>query len=241
MNFIMILAAMLLPLLGTMLGGCLFLFDKKAPLRPLFSLNAFAAGVMCAASVWSLLLPALSLSPAGIAAGLGLFAGGLIMVLCEKCLHRQKKDGSMLFLAVTLHNIPEGLAVGVALSGLWHAGTVSLSGALLLSFGIALQNIPEGAIIYAPMRAGGCSRKKALLFTLFSGVVEPLAALPAFLLTGLFQPVLPFVLSLAAGAMLFVSADELIPAARQGTRSSLPGLVFILGFGAMMLLDVLFG
>lgn len=235
----------LLPFWGTVLGGVLAWSGNRllhsSALRPL---NAMAAGVMCAAALFSLLVPAVQLSPASVPwlpPVAGFLLGGLCILLLERLLPKActKKDGSLLMLAVTLHNLPEGMAVGVALAGLHHTGIISPAGAMALSLGIAIQNIPEGAIIYAPMHARGESQKKALLYSVLSGVVEPIGALITFLFTGFFTPLLPYILAFAAGAMLYVVADEMLPAAKG--NSPLPTLLFMVSFATMMLLDVAFG
>lgn len=241
------LPAVLLPFAGTLLGVLLIMFaDRYLNLQNMRYLHAASAGVMTAASFFSLLLP--SIETAGntvpwLPAVSGFLLGGLSLFLIEKAMDtpQSKKDGRMLMLAVTLHNFPEGMAVGVALAGLFQAEIVSLSGALMLSLGIAIQNIPEGAIIYAPLYAGGASRKKAFTAGLLSGLVEPVGAVIAFGFTSLFTPILPYILSFTAGAMIFVAADEMIPASKEGTSSSLPAVLFIASFAAMMLLDVAFG
>lgn len=241
-----VLPGILLPFFGTVLGVLLAMCAGGiCSSKNLGYLNAVAAGVMTAASFFSLLLPSIELSSAAapwFPAVSGFILGGLCILLLEKFLAKPhaKKDGSMLMLAVTLHNFPEGMAVGVALSGLYQTGMVSLLGALMLSLGIAIQNIPEGAIIYAPLYAKGVSRKKAFVLGVLSGVVEPIGAVITFCFTSFFSPLLPYILSFTAGAMIFVVADEMIPSGKEGNPSPLPTILFIVSFAAMMLLDVAF-
>ncbi len=242
-----VLPGMLLPFAGTMLGVFPFLFRRRSFSETLSRyLTAFSAGVMTAASIWSLLLPAIERSQEPLAflpAAVGLLMGGGVIALFERiCAHQNRpSDTDFTMLAITLHNFPEGLAVGVALSGLYHTGAVSLVEAMLLSLGIAIQNIPEGAIIFAPLRAKGKSVPEALSGTFLSGIVEPVGALLSFLLTGLFAPLLPYILSFAAGAMLFVVADDMLPSIQAQQKSAKPALVFLLGFALMMILDIALG
>lgn len=240
-----VIAGILLPFIGTMLGAVsIMITDRLIRPRLLQSLNAMAAGVMAAAAIFSLLIPSIELTPAipWLPPVAGFLLGGLSITILEKLLIKQskRKDGSMLMLAVTLHNFPEGMAVGVALAGLYHAQAISACSAMMLSLGIAIQNIPEGAIIYAPLFARGDSRKRSFLCSLLSGVVEIMGAVLAFLFTGFLSPLLPYILAFAAGAMIFVVADEMIPQARQSADSSVSTWLFMAGFSAMMLLDVAF-
>lgn len=241
-----IFAGMMLPFIGTAAGAVLVMAaDRLFHSRTLSALHALAAGVMTAASVFSLLLPAIQLSPASVPwlpAVTGFLLGGFCLFLLEKMLSdlSAKKDGSMMMLAVTLHNFPEGMAVGAALAGLSVSGVVTLPAALITALGISIQNIPEGAIIYAPMYARGDSRKKAFLGSVFSGAVEPIGALITFFFTSFFTPLLPYILSLAAGAMIYVVADEMIPSAKEGNASAFPTLIYLSGFALMLLLDVAF-
>ena len=239
------LSIVFVPLIGTLLGGLLLLWKRNS-----FSkngeqfLNHAAGGIMFAAAVWSLLIPAVENSfffPVWFPVITGFLSGGILIALLEKFLsNNDKKGGSMLMLAVTIHNFPEGMAVGVALAG-FAAGNSALSCVALLSLGIAIQNIPEGAIIYAPMRKCGRSRRISLLYTFLSGIVEPVGALLAFFLTAIFQPLMPFILSFAAGAMIFVVADEMMPEGKSNRTSSLPALIFMCSFSLMMLLDIALG
>lgn len=247
MKDIAILCGILLPFFGTVLGALsVMLSGRFLSSKNLRFLHAGAAGVMTAAAVFSLLIPAISLSPESVPwlpCVIGFLLGAGLILFSEKLLekHTLKKENSMLMLAVTLHNFPEGMAVGVALAGLAYHEAVSLSAALMLSLGIAIQNIPEGAIIYAPAYAGGASKKKALYYSVLSGIVEPIGAILTFYFTKLFSPLLPYILSLAVGCMLFVVADEMIPSSKKGTASAVPSMIFIFGFALMMLLDVALG
>lgn len=195
----------LLPFWGTVLGGVLaWSGNRLLHSSALRTLNAMAAGVMCAAALFSLLVPAVQLSPASVPwlpPVAGFLLGGLCILLLERLLPKAytKKDGSLLMLAVTLHNLPEGMAVGVALAGLHHTGIISPAGAMALSLGIAIQNIPEGAIIYAPMHARGESQKKALLYSVLSGVVEPIGALITFFSPAFSRPCFPIFSPLPPG------------------------------------------
>ena len=251
----------LLPLIGTTLGAGSVFFLKNE-IKPLVQkgLLGFASGIMVAAAIWSLLIPALTMSeemgklsfiPAVAGFGLGI----LFLLLMDKIvphLHidSQKPEGlksslknnTMLLLAVTLHNIPEGMAVGVTFAGLaLGRNDITAAGAIALSIGIAIQNFPEGAIISLPLKSGGTSRKKAFLLGMISGVVEPIAALITILLTSIVIPVLPYLLSFAAGAMIYVVVEELIPEASAGEHSNIGTIGFAIGFMIMMALDVALG
>ena len=243
-----LIRGLLLPFLGT-LGGAACVFLTRQELRPLIrrSLEGFAAGVMTAAAVWSLLLPALEQ-----AAAMGRWLGIFFLLLLDRTVPHLHQDSgqpegprsrlertTMLALAVTLHNIPEGLAVGVTLAGRMAGdGTVSAAGALALALGIALQNFPEGAVISLPLRASGMGRGRAFWYGVLSGAAEPLAAGAAFLAAGLTLPALPYLLGFAAGAMIYVVVEELIPEASAGEHSNLGTLLFALGFTLMLALDV---
>ena len=240
----------LLPFLGTSLGAAtVFFLRREAHMALQRVLLGFSAGVMLAAMVWSLLLPAIDMTPAGVpawvpaAVGFLLGIGGLLAL--DGWLHRAEKrpeKGGMLALAVTLHNLPEGMAVGVALAGMLAEETlVTAAGAAALSLGIAIQNIPEGAIISAPLAAGGLSRGRAFGRGVLSGAVEPLGALLTIGLAAVVVPVLPYLLSFAAGAMIYVVVEELIPETSGGNHSNLGTLSFAAGFTVMMALDVALG
>ena len=249
---------LLLPFLGTSLGaGGVFFLKEKLNLMLQRSLTGFAAGVMVAASVWSLLVPAMEQAEgmgrwAFLPAVIGFWLGVLFLLVLDRTIphlhqnstqpegpHTRLKRTTMLVLAVTLHNIPEGMAVGAVLAG-WAAGeqTISLAGALALSIGIAIQNFPEGAIISMPLRGAGTRRRRAFLYGVLSGAVEPIAALLTIWAAGLVLPVLPYLLSFAAGAMIYVVVEELIPEASTGKHSNLGTLFFAAGFTVMLALDV---
>ena len=253
-----LIRGLLLPFLGT-LGGAACVFLTRQELRPLIrrSLEGFAAGVMAAAAVWSLLLPALEQAAAMgrwsvVPAVGGFWLGIFFLLLLDRTVPHLHQDSgqpegprsrlertTMLALAVTLHNIPEGLAVGVTLAGRMAGdGTVSAAGALALALGIALQNFPEGAVISLPLRASGMGRGRAFWYGVLSGAAEPLAAGAAFLAAGLTLPALPYLLGFAAGAMIYVVVEELIPEASAGEHSNLGTLLFALGFTLMLALDV---
>ena len=236
---VLIWAVLLLPFLGTCFG-CLGVFGLRG-LNPTLhrALEGAAAGVMTAASVWSLLLPAIDASArwgffAFLPAAMGLWAGFFFLLALQRL---TPKSESLLLPAVTIHNLPEGMAVGVALAAFLQTG-VGKAGVLTLSLGIALQNIPEGAIVSMPLHTGGMGKGKAFFWGVVSGIVEPLGAGLTLLLAAMVTPLLPFFLSFAAGAMLFVVAQELIPG-MQGGKAGI--LSFCLGFSVMMALDVALG
>ena len=252
---------LLLPFLGTTFGAaCVFFLRRDLSDGIQRGLTGFAAGVMTAASIWSLLIPAIDRSAelgkwAFLPAVTGFWIGVLFLLALDHIiphLHRssgqpegpssQLRRTTMLVLAVTLHNIPEGMAVGVVCAG-YLAGDAEISsmGVLALALGIAIQNFPEGAIISLPLRAEGESKLRAFAGGVLSGIVEPLGALLTILAAGLFVPVLPYLLSFAAGAMLYVVVEELIPEMSQGRHSNVGVLAFALGFSVMMVLDVALG
>ena len=251
----------LIPFLGTSLGAaCVFLIRRQLSDAVQRILTGFAAGVMVAASVWSLLIPAieqaaqmgtLSFFPAfaGFWGGV-LFLLGLDHLIPHLHARSNQTEGpeswlqrtTMMVLAVTLHNIPEGMAVGVVYAGLLSGSTqITTAGALALSLGIAIQNVPEGAIISMPLRAEGESKGKAFLGGVLSGIVEPLGAALTILAARLIVPALPYLLSFAAGAMLYVVVEELIPEMSQGKHSNIGTIAFAAGFSVMMALDVALG
>ena len=252
---------LLVPLLGTSLGAaCVFFLKKGLGDRVQRGLTGFASGVMVAASIWSLLIPAMEQSAgaevwAFLPAVIGFWAGVLFLLGLDHLiphLHQrsQQAEGprtrlgrsTMLVLAVTLHNIPEGMAVGVVYAGLLAGeGQITMTAALALSLGIAIQNFPEGAIISMPLRSEGMGKAKAFAGGVLSGVVEPVGALLTILAAGLVVPALPYLLSFAAGAMLYVVVEELIPEMSQGEHSNVGTLAFALGFTLMMALDVALG
>ena len=250
----------LIPFLGTALGSCCVFFMKKDfNINVQRALEGFAAGVMVAASVWSLLIPAIEQSEhmgklSFIPAAVGFLIGIFFLLILDKViphLHMNSdvpegpasrlKKTTMLVLAVTLHNIPEGMAVGVVIAGWLYGGTgssISYTAALALSLGIAIQNFPEGAIISMPLRAEGESRRKACLYGVLSGVVEPVGAVVTILAAGFIVPLLPYLLSFAAGAMLYVVVEELIPEISNEPHSNVGTVSFALGFVLMMILDI---
>lgn len=252
---------LLVPLLGTSLGAaCVFFLKKGLGDRVQRGLTGFASGVMVAASIWSLLIPAMEQSAgAGVwvflPAVIGFWAGILFLLGLDHLiphLHQrsQQAEGprtrlersTMMVLAVTLHNIPEGMAVGVVYAGfLAGEGQITMTAALVLSLGIAIQNFPEGAIISMPLRAEGVGKVRAFAGGVLSGAVEPLGAGLTILAAGLVVPALPYLLSFAAGTMLYVVVEELIPEMSQGEHSNVGTLTFALGFTLMMTLDVALG
>lgn len=249
------------PFLGTVIGAA-FVLLARGEMSSLLQkgLLGFASGVMVAASVWSLLLPSLDMSSALGAwawtpACSGLAAGMLFLLLLDNLiphlhLNSSEPEGvrsglgrsSMLVLAVTLHNIPEGMAVGVVAAGAMSGDMgITLSGAVALAAGIAIQNVPEGAIISLPLRSEGFTRRRAFVYGALSGIVEPIAAVITILLIDSLLPMMPYLLGFAAGAMLYVVVEELIPEAQQGHHSNLGTLTFAVGFIVMMILDVALG
>ena len=256
-----VIYGLLLPFAGTSLGAaCVFFLKKGLGDRVQRGLTGFASGVMVAASIWSLLIPAMEQSAgarawAFLPAVIGFWAGILFLLGLDHLiphLHQrsQQAEGprtrlgrsTMMVLAVTLHNIPEGMAVGVVYAGfLAGDGQITMAAALALSLGIAIQNFPEGAIISMPLRSEGMGKARAFAGGVLSGAVEPLGALLTILAAGLVVPALPYLLSFAAGAMLYVVVEELIPEMSQGEHSNVGTLAFALGFTLMMTLDVALG
>lgn len=256
-----VIQGVLIPFLGTALGSaCVLFMRNKLNTMVQRALVGFAAGVMVAASIWSLLIPAMeqaddmghwSFLPAVIGFWLGIL---FILVLDHTIPHLHQgsdepegpkvrlKKTTMLVLAVTLHNIPEGMAVGVVFAG-WMIGdeTITLAGAFTLALGIAIQNFPEGAIISMPLKAEGMKKRDAFLWGALSGAVEPLAALVTIWAAGFIVPALPYLLSFAAGAMIYVVVEELIPEMSQGQHSNLGTIFFTIGFTLMLALDVALG
>ena len=251
----------LIPFLGTTLGAaCAYVVKGQLHQELQRTLMGFSAGVMTAASVWSLLIPAMEQAAswgkwAFIPAVAGFWIGVAMLLLLDRCvphlhLNSDEPEGirahlkktTMLVLAVTLHNIPEGMAVGVVYAAILSGQEgISLAGAIALSLGIAIQNFPEGAIISMPLRAAGLSSHRAFAGGMLSGVVEPVGAVATIWLTSLVVPLLPYLLSLAAGAMLYVVVEELIPEMSAGEHSNVGALSFSLGFTIMMTLDVALG
>ena len=248
MNF-EILKGILIPFLGTSLGAaCVFFLKKDLNSRLETLLNGFAAGVMAAASIWSLLLPSIDRSAhlgrlAFLPAAGGFLAGTMVLLLLDHVLARihpaAAEKTSMMLFTITLHNIPEGMAVGAIYAGwLMGDGAVTLAGALALSLGIAIQNFPEGAVVSLPLRTAGFNRQKSFLGGVLSGAVEPAAAVLTIFLSEQITPILPFLLSFAAGAMIYVVVVELIPELHEYGYSDLGTLFFSFGFVIMMILDV---
>lgn len=251
----------MIPFIGTTLGSACVLFMKqKMNFLVQRALTGFAAGVMVAASIWSLLIPAMEYAKgmgkwAFVPAAAGFWFGILFLLMLDHFIphlhmHSEKAEGpkskfqktTMLVLAVALHNLPEGMAVGVVYAG-WASGngSITLAGALILSIGIAIQNFPEGAIISMPLAAEGVSKRRAFSYGVLSGVVEPIGALLTIFAAGLIVPALPYLLSFAAGAMIYVVVEELIPEMSEGEHSNIGTIMFALGFTLMMTLDVALG
>ena len=235
---------LLLPLLGTMTGSAFVFFMKnEMPALLQKTLLGFASGVMVAASVWSLIIPAIEMSAdngkcAVLPAALG-FIIGIAFLLAIDYLTPHLSRTTMLSLAVTIHNLPEGMAVGVVIAGSLQGDIgISAAAAMAMSLGIAIQNIPEGDIISMPMRVAGNSRLRSFVIGSLSGVVEPVGAVLVILLASVMTPVLPYLLAFAAGAMFYVVVEELIPEASEGSHSNLGTIGFSVGFVLMMVLDV---
>ena len=252
---------LLIPFLGTTLGsGMVFLMKNKINKKIEKLLLGFASGVMIAASIWSLIIPALNMAeeqgiitwvPATIGFLLGIcFLLVLDSIIPHLHLNTDKPEGlkskiqktTMMVLAVTLHNIPEGMAVGVVFAGAIAQNTgITMAGAIALAIGIAIQNFPEGAIISMPLKSEGMSKSKAFLYGTLSGIVEPIGAILTICLTNLVVPILPYLLSFAAGAMIYVVVEELIPESQTGEHSNIGTIGVAIGFVIMMILDVALG
>lgn len=251
----------MIPFVGTVLGSACVFFLKNE-MKPLLqkSLLGFASGVMIAASVWSLLIPAMNMSEgmgklAFIPASVGFLVGIAFLLIMDRVvphLHLDCREpegpkcalakSTMLFFAVALHNLPEGMAVGVVFAGMLEGNAgITLAGAFALSVGIAIQNFPEGAIISMPLKGTGISRMKAFVLGALSGIVEPIGAAITILLAKHIEPVLPYFLSFAAGAMIYVVVEELIPESAEGEHSNIATIGFAIGFVIMMILDVALG
>lgn len=260
MNF-EVFRGIMIPFVGTSLGAaCVFFMKEKMSTMLQKIMTGFAAGVMVAASIWSLLIPALEQAEnmgtwSFVPAVVGFWIGVLFLLLLDHAiphLHMNSSEAegpksnlkktTKLVLAVTLHNIPEGMAVGVVYAG-WQAGNthISMMGALALSLGIAIQNFPEGAIISMPLRTEGMKKSRAFLYGMLSGIVEPLGAILTIAAAGLVIPLLPYLLSFAAGAMLYVVVEELIPEMSEGKHTNVGTVMFAFGFTLMMMLDVALG
>lgn len=256
-----VLYGLLIPFIGTTLGsGMVFLLKNNIKQSVEKLLLGFASGVMIAASVWSLLIPAIEMSEqqekvGWLAPAIGFLLGMVFLLALDSIiphmhLDKEKPEGvksklkktTMLVLAVTLHNIPEGMAVGVTFAGALLGNTgITMTSALALAIGIAIQNFPEGAIISMPLKNEGVSKGKAFAYGALSGIVEPIAAIITILLTELVVPILPYLLAFAAGAMIYVVVEELIPEAQMGEHSNIGTVGVALGFVIMMILDVSLG
>lgn len=256
-----VLYGLLIPFIGTTLGsGMVFLLKNNIKQSVEKLLLGFASGVMIAASVWSLLIPAIEMSEqqgkvGWLAPAIGFLLGMVFLLALDSIiphmhLDKEKPEGmksklkktTMLVLAVTLHNIPEGMAVGVTFAGALLGNTgITMTSALALAIGIAIQNFPEGAIISMPLKSEGVSKGRAFAYGALSGIVEPIAAIITILLTELVVPILPYFLAFAAGAMIYVVVEELIPESQMGEHSNIGTVGVALGFVIMMILDVALG
>lgn len=256
-----ILLGLWIPFIGTLLGSSMvFLMKDKMNLKVEKLLLGFASGVMIAASIWSLLIPAIDMANeqgmiAWLPATIGFLLGIGFLLLLDSItphLHLDQKNPegpktklkkvTMMVLAVTLHNIPEGMAVGVVFAGLLIGNTgITFAGALALAIGIAIQNFPEGAIVSMPLRSEGVSKRKAFFYGTLSGLVEPISAIFTVALTSIVVPLLPYLLSFAAGAMIYVVVEELIPESHMGKHSNIGTIGVAFGFVLMMILDVALG
>lgn len=260
-----ILLGLLIPLLGTGLGSaCVYLMKDQLNIKLQKTLSGFAAGVMVAASIWSLLMPSMEMVTERlgrlewIPAVVGFMLGIFFLLLLDNLIPHQHIDSdvpeggvsqdslrktTMLVLAVVIHNIPEGMAVGVAFAGAKYGDGMTMAGALALSIGIAIQNFPEGAIISMPLKAEGFSKNKSFMAGFLSGVVEPVAGFLTIILSSILVPIMPYLLSFAAGAMFYVVVEELIPEAtgEDENHTNLGTIGFSIGFCIMMILDVMLG
>jgi len=256
-----ILVGITIPFFGTILGSFLVFFMKKTLNEKIEKiLLGFAAGVMLAASIWSLITPSINMSSelgkwSFIPAAIGFLLGIFFLLIIDTFvphLHinsdesegvkSKLKKATMLVLAVTIHNIPEGMALGVVLAGAYYGNALlTMTGAIALSVGIAIQNFPEGAIISMPLKSEGISKPKSFLLGVISGVVEPIAAIITILLIKYINPILPYLLSFAAGAMIYVVVEELIPESQSKNHSNFATISLALGFTLMMILDVALG
>ena len=255
------LTGILIPFIGTVLGSAMvFLMKNKMSNKVEKILLGFASGVMIAASVWSLLIPSIEMSEeqgkvGWIPASIGFLLGISFLLVLDSIvphihLESEKPEGiksklkktTMMMFAVTLHNIPEGMAIGVTFAGALSGNTgITIAGAIALAVGIAIQNFPEGAIVSMPLKSEGMSKTKAFLYGALSGIVEPIGAIITILLTNTVLPFLPYFLSFAAGAMIYVVVEELIPESQAGEHSNIGTIGVALGFVVMMILDVALG
>ena len=250
-----IFKGILLPFLGTALGASCVFFMKKGLKKWLKeAISGFAAGVMIAASVWSLLIPALEYERSQmlgifsfVPAAIGLWFGVFFLLFIDKMLpegkaHGHLQENKMLFLSVSLHNLPEGMAVGVVYAALLSSGTLNgLSGALALSLGIAIQNFPEGAIISLPLASEGVGKTRSFVYGVLSGIIEPIGAILTLLALSIVVPLLPYLLGFAAGAMIYAVIKELSPIITRNKKSNVGIISFTAGFSFMMILDVALG
>lgn len=260
-----ILLGVMIPFIGTTLGAaCVYIMKNELKDRVQKGLSGFAAGVMVAASIWSLLMPAMDMvnqklgRMAWLPAAIGFMVGIIFLLFLDSVIPHQHIDSdkpegikaaslrktTMMVLAVIIHNIPEGMAVGVSFAGvIYGKGGLTMAAAMVLSIGIAIQNFPEGAIISMPLKAVGVSKHKSFAMGVFSGIVEPIAAIITILLSSIMVPILPYLLSFAAGAMMYVVVEELVPEATgEGQSHTNIGTIgFSLGFVVMMILDVMLG
>lgn len=256
-----LLIGLLIPFLGTTLGSSMvFLMKNKMNIKTEKILLGFASGVMIAASIWSLIIPAINMAEeqgkiAWVPATIGFLLGIVFLLVLDSVvphmhLETEKPEGiksklkktTMMLFAVTLHNIPEGMAVGVTFAGALMGNTgITLAGAIALACGIAVQNFPEGAIVSMPLRSEGLSKPKAFLYGTLSGIVEPISAIITILLANAIIPILPYFLSFAAGAMIYVVVEELIPESQAGEHSNIGTIGVAIGFVIMMILDVALG
>ena len=252
-NILYSIAGILIPFAGTSLGSSLVFFLKKNMNEKIQKIIVgFAAGVMIAASVWSLILPSVEMAEKQntakwLPATIGLIAGIIFLIIINKIAKRieektNKKQLNMLLFSVTLHNIPEGMVVGVCFAGFLSGNAgITLLESMILAIGIAIQNIPEGAIISMPLKMEGASKKKAFIYGILSGIVEPIGAIVTILLINIVVPLLPYLLSFAAGAMIYVVVEELIPEMHNGKKSPLGIIGVTIGFVLMMVLDIALG
>ena len=256
-----LIIGLLIPFLGTILGSGMVLFMKNKMNKKVEKLLlGFASGVMIAASIWSLIIPSINMAEeqgtvAWIPASIGFLLGIVFLLVLDSLiphlhLKSNKPEGiksklkktTMMVLAVTLHNIPEGMAVGVTFAGAIIGNTgITIAGAFALAIGIAIQNFPEGAIISMPLKSEGMSKAKSFLYGTLSGIVEPIGAIVTILLTNTVVPILPYLLSFAAGAMIYVVVEELIPESQKGEHSNIGTIGVAIGFVIMMILDVALG
>lgn len=249
-----IVVGILIPFLGTMIGSSMvFLMKEKINNKIEKLLLGFASGVMIAASIWSLIMPSIELAEnqniiKWVPATIGFLFGIIFLIMIDKIVDKlngeisEKKDKKMMIFAVTLHNIPEGMAVGVAFAGAYFGNSlITVAGALALSIGIAIQNFPEGAIISMPLRSGGMKKIRAFTYGTLSGIVEPISAFITILLTNFIVQILPYLLSFAAGAMMYVVLEELVPECKKDKKSKIGTIGSAIGFLIMMILDITLG